>query len=224
MNANSSSRISTVDHIADTLIQDIVQGHLEGGSPLRQDHIAEQFMSSHVPVREALLRLQALGLAVSLPRRGMRVSELSLESIKETVVMRAALESLALRHSAPHFTVQHIANLESIHQTCNEAQSLAEWDAANSAFHHALTRHCGMPRMLEILYQLQLSNSRYLFTAGKLRSWQPRSDHDHRLIIDALKQGNTERAVQLLGRHIGTMERVGFFSGQAQESPFKPTP
>jgi hypothetical protein len=31
-------------------------------------------------------------------------------------------------------------------------------------------------------------------------------------IIDALKDKNVEYAQQLLNRHIGTMERVGFFS------------
>jgi DNA-binding GntR family transcriptional regulator len=69
---------------------------------------------------------------------------------------------------------------------------------------------CGMPRLLATLRQLQLTNSRYLFAAGLVRGWQPRSDQDHRLIIDALRDKNAERAIQLLSRHIGTMERVGF--------------
>jgi len=207
--ANTKSPTS-VDRIADVLRTRIVRGEIAGGTALRQDHVAEEFASSHVPVREAFQRLEAQGLAISLPRRGMRVTTLSSASVKEAVEMRAALEVLALRHSAPLMTAVHIAQLEQAQNMCANASSLIEWDAANGAFHAAMVSPCGMPRLLEILKQLQLTNSRYLFAAGLVRGWQPRSDQDHRLIIDALKDKNVERAVQLLSRHIGTMERVGF--------------
>ena len=201
---------TSADRIAEQLRTMIVRGEIEGGAALRQDHVAERFGASHVPVREAFQRLEAQGLVISLPRRGIRVTSLNAAAIKEAVEMRAVLEVLALRHSAPHMTAAHIAQLEQAQAMCAGATSLIQWDAANAAFHAAMVSPCGMPRLLEVLQQLQLTNSRYLFAAGLVRGWQPRSDQDHRLIIDALKEKNTERAVQLLGRHIGTMERVGF--------------
>lgn len=196
--------------IVRSLRQRIVRGEIAGGKPLRQDHVAEEFQSSHVPVREAFQRLEALGLVVSLPRRGVRVTELSRESIRETMEMRAALEVLALRHSLPRLRPQHISLLEQAQDDCSSAVTLIDWDEANCRFHEGLVSQCGMPRLLYTLGQLQLSNSRYLFAAGLVRGWQPRSDQDHRLILDALRDGNAERAIQLLSRHIGTMERVGF--------------
>ena len=206
----NTSLATSADRIAEQLRIRIVRGEIEGGKALRQDHVAEEFCSSHVPVREAFQRLEALGLVVTLPRRGVRVTTLSSASIKEAVEMRAALELLALRQSAPNMTAVHIEQLEQAQAMCAQASSLIEWDAANGAFHEAMVSECGMPRLLVVLKQLQLTNSRYLFAAGLVRGWQPRSDQDHRLIIDALKENNVERAVQLLARHIGTMERVGF--------------
>ena len=126
--------------------------------------------------------------------------------------MRAALETLALRHSAPRITALHIDRLEQAHEACSQAASLAEWDAANNLFHDVLSGECGMPRLLAVLRQLQLTNSRYLFSTGMKRGWQPRSDHDHMLIIGALKEKKTDRALQLLSLHIGTTERIGFKS------------
>lgn len=201
---------TSADRIADILRTRIVRGEIEGGKPLRQDHVADEFQSSHVPVREAFQRLEGQGLVITLPRRGVRVTMLSSESVKETVEMRSALEVLALKHSAPKLTDIHIDQLERAQNMCAQASSLIEWDAANCAFHEGLVNECGMPRLLATLKQLQLTNSRYLFAAGLVRGWQPRSDQDHRLIIDALRNKNTERAIQLLSRHIGTMERVGF--------------
>ncbi|HEY4074960.1 MAG TPA: GntR family transcriptional regulator [Herbaspirillum sp.] len=208
---NAASELQTAAaRIAEILCARIVRGEIEGGKALRQDHVASEFNISHVPVREAFQRLEALGLVVALPRRGVRVTTLSNESIKEMVEMRTALEMLALKYSVPKLTDAHIAQLEAAQNTCSQANSLPEWDAANCLFHGILVSECGMPRLLATLKQLMLMNSRYLFAAGLLRGWQPRSDQDHRLIIDALKDNDVDRVTQLLGRHIGTMERVGF--------------
>jgi DNA-binding GntR family transcriptional regulator len=212
MNDAKAESATLVERIALALRARIVRGEIAGGAPLRQDHIAQEFQSSHVPVREAFRQLEAEGLAVSLPRRGVRVTALDAATIRENVEMRASLEILALKHSAPKLTPVHVGRLEQAHEACSQAASLAEWDAANNLFHDILSGECGMPRLLAALRQLQLTNSRYLFATGMKRGWQPRSDHDHMLIITALKEKKTERALQLLGMHIGTMERVGFAS------------
>jgi DNA-binding GntR family transcriptional regulator len=212
MSDEKSALPTIVERIADTLRARIVRGEIAGGAALRQDHVAEEFQSSHVPVREAFRQLEAQGLAVALPRRGVRVTALDPAVIKENVAMRGALETLALRHSAPRFTALHIDRLEQAHEACSQAASLAEWDAANNLFHDVLSGECGMPRLLAVLRQLQLTNSRYLFSTSMKRGWQPRSDHDHLLIIGALKEKKTDRALQLLSMHIGTMERIGFKS------------
>ena len=90
--------------ISKVLADRIISGTIEPGARLRQDHIAEEFHTSHVPVREAFRRLEAQGLAVSEPRRGVRVAAFNLGEVKEVAEMRAALEVLALRHAAPHLT------------------------------------------------------------------------------------------------------------------------
>lgn len=203
-------RASTAEHIALALRDRIVCGEIAADSALRQDQVAQEFDSSHVPVREAFQRLQAQGLVVMLPRRGVRVAPLDLASIRETVEIRTALEGLALRSAATQMTEQDIAALEAAQLQCNGADSLEAWDAANREFHRALVAPCRMPRLLQMLDHLQLANSRVVFAAGRTKGWRPRSNHDHQLIIDALKAGDADRATSLLNRHIGTMERVGF--------------
>ena len=59
--------------IARALADRIISGTLEPGARLRQDHVAEEFGASHVPVREAFRLLEAQGLAKNEPRRGVRV-------------------------------------------------------------------------------------------------------------------------------------------------------
>ncbi|CAM5216199.1 DNA-binding transcriptional regulator, GntR family OS=Bosea thiooxidans OX=53254 GN=SAMN05660750_01446 PE=4 SV=1 [Bosea thiooxidans] len=75
--------------IAKALAERIISGAIEPGARLRQDHVAKEFATSHVPVREAFRRLEAQGLAVSEPRRGVRVASFDLAEVKEVALMRA---------------------------------------------------------------------------------------------------------------------------------------
>ena len=116
--------------IARTLAERIIAGAIEPGSRLRQDHIAAEFATSHVPVREAFRRLEAQGLAISEPRRGVRVASFDLSEVKEVAAMRAALEVLALRHAAPHLTAAILDRAEQARRDEFEATVLAgRWSA-----------------------------------------------------------------------------------------------
>ena len=67
--------------ISRSLAERIISGTLEPGARLRQDHIALEFGTSHVPVREAFRLLEAQGLAISEPRRGFRVAAFDLADV-----------------------------------------------------------------------------------------------------------------------------------------------
>src|SRR6478735_7220313 len=121
--------------ISRTLAERIIAGDIEPGSRLRQDHIAEEFGTSHVPVREAFRRLEAQGLAVSEPRRGVRVAAFDLKEVREVAQMRAALEVLALRHAAPHLTASILDLAEEATVAGDNSYDVRSWEEANRRFH-----------------------------------------------------------------------------------------
>src|SRR5512142_628601 len=98
--------------ITEAIAERIIAGTLKPDMPLRQDHVAREFNSSHVPVREAFRQLEAQYLVVALPRRGVRVAPLDATSIREISEMRAALEVVALRHAAPRLAPADFARIE----------------------------------------------------------------------------------------------------------------
>jgi DNA-binding GntR family transcriptional regulator len=194
--------------IAETIAERIISGALQPDTPLRQDHVAREFNSSHVPVREAFRQLEAQHLVVCLPRRGVRVAPLDATSIREIAEMRAALEVVALRQAAPKLTSAHLAEIELALIEGDNAETLGDFEAANRAFHQALVAPCGMPRLLSSLDGLQRANSRLVFAMAHSSGWRPRSNQDHRLILGALRARNIEQACGLLARHIQTIERL----------------
>lgn len=194
--------------IADSIGERIITGALQPDAPLRQDHVARQFNSSHVPVREAFRQLEAQHLVVARPRRGVRVAPLDTKSVKEIAEMRAALEVVALRNAAPKLTSAHLARIELALIEGDNAETIEDFEMANRAFHHALVLPCAMPRLLANLDVLQLANSRLVFAMARSAGWRPRSNQDHRLILQALRSRNVDQACNLLTRHIQTIERL----------------
>ena len=199
---------TTARRIAGAIGTRIISGTLQPDAPLRQDHIAREFSSSHVPVREAFRQLEAQHLVVAVPRRGVRVAPLDTGSVKEIAEMRAALEVVALRNAAPKFTSAHLARIELALIEADNAETMQDFEAANRAFHHALVAPCAMPRLLASLDGLQLANSRLVFAMARSVGWRPRSNQDHRLILQALRARNVDQACSLLARHIQTIERL----------------
>lgn len=183
------------------LAERIVRGELAPGERLRQDHFAAEFGTSHVPVREAFRRLEAQGLAVSEPRRGVRVAGFGLKDVREVAEMRAALEVLALRNAIPHLTSAILDAAEQATRDGDLAADVRAWEEANRRFHRLITAPCGMPRLMEAIDGLHAVSARFLFSAWR-SGWERRTDHDHRAILAALRGGRGEEAIQILQRHV----------------------
>lgn len=190
--------------ISKTLASRIIAGEIEAGSRLRQDHIAEEFGASHVPVREAFRRLEAQGLVVSEPRKGVRVAGFSLEEVREVAEMRAALEGLALRNAIPHMTKSILDQAEEANRASDHARDVQSWEEANRRFHRILLTPCGMPRLLKAIDDLHTASARFLFS-GWRAEWEAPTDRDHRAILDALRAGQGEMAASVLARHVQTI-------------------
>lgn len=189
------------DRIYSALSERIVTGQLPAGEKLRQDHIAREFDTSHVPVREALLRLEAHGLARSEPRRGTRVSALDPAEIREVIEMRVALEVLALTHAFPRLSDADIAAADAARIACDEAEDMASWERLNRQFHRIILAPCAMPRLLASIDDLHIASARHLF-ANWQHQWRQRADKDHAAIVQAMMRRDAAAACEILRRHL----------------------
>lgn len=201
------SSTTIADRIYDSLSDQIIRGTLPPGEKLRQDHIARDFDTSHVPVREAFLKLQAHGLAVSQPRRGMRVSELDPAELREVTDMRTTLEVLALQHAGLLMTSADLHRAEEARKACDAAEDLPTWEARNRAFHRAILTPCQMPRLLATIDDLHLASARHLLANWKT-GWTQREDKDHAAILQLLRRRDVSAACELLRRHLRKADRI----------------
>ncbi|MDP3197679.1 GntR family transcriptional regulator [Tabrizicola sp.] len=192
-----------VDRIVSVLAAEIETGELSAGSRLLQNDLASRFSASHVPVREAFRRLEAMGLVQSLPRRGARVAAVDAQLYFEAIEMRAVLESLALVHARAHYAPGHLAKIAEADLVCNSAMTAGDWEKANRNFHQLLIDPCPMPGLLAEIGRLHSVLRRGVAHLGGRQTLSfPREDRDHKIILSSLREAQIDRAAGILASHI----------------------
>jgi DNA-binding GntR family transcriptional regulator len=184
--------MSTPELILERLRSDIVSGRFAPGEPLRQDEIARSFGVSHVPIREAFLKLEAEGLVEIRPRRGAIVADLSAAEIEELNEMRTALECCALRIAIPR-TVD--ADFRKAAQVLDLIDRRPErWGELNTEFHSILYKPAERPRLLAEILSLQRNVERYLHQEVKVTHNLAASQREHRKLLALIKGGKIDEA------------------------------
>lgn len=210
MKSNLSSRLARAAPvvIADGLRAAILSGALAAGTQIRQEHVAAEYGVSHIPVREALRRLEAEGLVTIHANRGAFVSRLDAADARDIGDMRAALEMLAVRLSVPRAGPDDLAAAEAAIAAGDASADLAQWSAANWAFHRALYAPCARPRLIAAIETLWRNVDRFLRVVWQAADYQGRSQHEHRAILAAYRAREPEGAASLVAAHIDDSMRV----------------
>ncbi|MBV8651502.1 MAG: GntR family transcriptional regulator [Alphaproteobacteria bacterium] len=188
--------------VAERLRAAILTGTLAAGTRINQDRIAATHGISHIPVREALRRLEAEGLVTFAPRRGFFVARLDAADAAELGEMRAALEALAIRLAVPNLAAADLAAAAAAIEAAERTPSLAAWSDCNWRFHRALYAPCARPRLMETLETLWRGADRYLRVVWQAADWQGRSQSEHRAILTACRERDGDRAAALVADHV----------------------
>jgi DNA-binding GntR family transcriptional regulator len=189
------------------LRDDIVTGALRPGTPLRLEELARQLEMSHMPIREAIRRLEGLGLAEHVPHRGARVSELSVQDLHDTYEARIALESVAVGRAADRFTEDHAHTAEAYlreHLAAYEAGDVRRGRAAHGAFHFTLYEAADSRWLVRLIRPLWENSERYRIASlhGRTRRSIEERAVEHRRILSACRRRQPRAAARELHQHL----------------------
>ena len=214
-----TSDSTKADEIALVIEEAIVSGELAPGSLLRQEQLSERFHVSRTPIREALRRLDALGLVDFHANRGVRVRTVARAELHESFLVRAELEALATELAAERMTREDLLELEAAERRFSrltqelrarepgeERRSImGDWVRANHAFHDVIYRVADSP-----LVERLAKSARRSFSGPAV--WAPgdhsidglylKNDQQHRAIRQALGAGSAAGARALAREHV----------------------
>ncbi|MCM2678870.1 GntR family transcriptional regulator [Echinimonas agarilytica] len=184
----------------------ILSGELPAGAALRQAALADYMGVSRIPIREALLQLEAEGLVEFEPHKGATVASMTQSQVDELFELRALIECDLLKRAIPFMTQDDILaaeqHLDVMEQSWHKDDAIAIWSDMNMEFHNRLYRAANRPDTMEMVRSLNHQSGRYVRMNLLLTGAKPRSESEHRQLVTLCKEGQSTEACALLKRHI----------------------
>ncbi len=183
----------------------IYRGDLAPGTPLRLEELARQLDMSVSPVREAVRRLETLGLAVHVPHRGARVSELAIDDLRDTYDVRLQLETLAVRKAAGRFTDEDAAAAKVAleeYAAAHRSSDVREARRAHTSFHFSIYESAGSPWLVRVIQPVWENAERYRAASLPSRGTIRERQREHELILEACIRHDADEAGHVLYQHL----------------------
>lgn len=177
------------------------------GTEISEAQLCAHYGLGKAPVRMALLRLAQEGLVRAIPRRGYRVTPVTLKDIHDIFELRLMLEPAAARLAAGQVDGQRLRMLDEAARAAylpNDAKSIARFLEANKEFHVAIARATGNGRLADVIERLLDEMTRLLHLGLRSRNRPLEAQHGHRALIKALVRGDGAAAERLCREQIET--------------------
>jgi DNA-binding GntR family transcriptional regulator len=186
----------------------IVEGELASGERLHDANLARILQVSRTPIREATKLLATEGLVDLLPRRGARVSELSIEDILDLFETIAGVERHACELAAERMRESDLDKLQRAHKRMARHHAAGErqpYFKLNHEIHLAIVEASKNATLQNIHASLmsRARRARYAALASHARWMEAMGEHEQ--IMAALVERDSRRAGEIMRQHdLGT--------------------
>ena len=193
------------DVVFQTLRQAILRGELKPGERLMEIQLANKLGVSRTPIREAIRKLELEGLVLMIPRKGAEVAEITEKNLRDVLEVRCALEELAVQLACDRIDKQGIRDLQQAaknFESVLDSADITKIAEADVAFHDIIYMATDNKRLIQLLNNLREQMYRYRIEYLKKKEYYPRLLAEHQDIIQAIANGERERATKITSQHI----------------------
>lgn len=186
----------------DILIAAIENGELLPGERLQETRLAKQFGLSRTPIREALHRLETLGLVEPGPQRGLMIAQISYERLRQLFAVREGLERLAMELAVAAALPEELELLQEmveVEKTLTDSKQLHDH---NRLFHRQIYRATHNPYLDEMLDNLRIHLSLLRGTTYEQAERCAEARREHQAIVEALVRRDRAAAQDAACQHI----------------------
>lgn len=189
------SKLTLSQRIRDSLVSRIVSGEIGPGERLVETRLAATYGTSQGPVREALRELESMRMVETRPRRGTFVRHFVQQTLRESYVVRAALEETATRLVMLAGTVP-LTELKNEVKVMRAAARAGDADAcaeASVAFHRHLIDAC-RNELLKLSWEALQISARTSVTMVATEPNLKDLARDHADLVKSIELGDLEKA------------------------------
>ena len=196
---------SICEQVEDILRKQIISGELKSGDKISIRELSDSLEISATPINAAIKTLVSEGFLISIPRKGVVVSDMCEMSLKQIVYFRASLEGVATYFAAENATPEEINQMESflaLAQLSIKRKDKFALKEANGGFHSSVRNASHSTFLVKQI-------NTYRSFANSVR-WNERTNYedllisyeDHLAIFQSIKERKAALTEQLMVTHI----------------------
>jgi DNA-binding GntR family transcriptional regulator len=194
---------SAVERVIEAVKAGVRRGRYVSGQRLIEPDLIRELGVSRGSLREALRRLESVGLVQIELYRGASIQKISRTKFMETNQLRGLLEGLAASLAAERMDESERKALIEIEQAWDRGTRRWSFPEYNEKFHAAIvaaSRHSMIPAFLEqsqlVFFQLQFH--RIQRTQAEVKQ----SRDEHRRVVKAILKGDPKGAERAMRDHV----------------------
>lgn len=170
------------------------------GTLLNEAQLAADLGASRTPVREAISRLEMEGFVKIMPKKGIYVTDISLNDVLQIFQTRIEIEPIAVRLAAPHLPREEL--LAFCGKFKGEAPDIQNGFRLDTAMHLFIIEHCGNRYIIDMMHRIFDENTRVIISSKQNQVQIHDARLEHLDILNSLLDKDTERAIALMQSHI----------------------
>ena len=170
------------------------------GTLLNEAQLAAALGASRTPVREAISRLEMEGFVKIMPKKGIYVTDISLNDVLQIFQTRIEIEPIAVRLAAPHLPREEL--LAFCGKFKGEAPDIQNGFRLDTAMHLFIIEHCGNRYIIDMMHRIFDENTRVIISSKQNQVQIHDARLEHLDILNSLLDKDTERAIALMQSHI----------------------
>jgi DNA-binding GntR family transcriptional regulator len=201
---------SLTDAVAMRIQNEILSGRIPPGGRMRLRSLQEQFGVSHIPIREALRRLEGIGLVEILPQRGAIAARLAYDEFTDVYDLRKIIEpEIAARATAGVGP----SRLKEIKEALDELNAEPEgsrsphFNELHRRFHWLICEPGSTPVVERVMKQLWQTSDRYVHLSLTEDRTALKAERQHRRLYEAIRKGDPEMMRRELTAHLENTEQ-----------------
>lgn len=184
------------------------------GDHVNESDLAQWHGVSRTPVREALNRLMQEGFVEVVPRKGYKITPITVRDVQETFSMRIILEGEAAAFATPIISEEQLNTLDNILKVTvgmdmshGDDSSRMAYLEANNQFHICVAKASGNQRLARTVIGLLEEAARFIYIESGVVGLS--GIEESQRIIEAMRARDAQMARQLMREHIqATYDRV----------------
>lgn len=200
------------------ILDEIIEGNFNPGQQIVETRIARKLGVSQAPVREAIRDLEYMGVLITKPYKGSYLRTLTIKDLMNVYDVRANIEGYAIKIASNNITEQEIKKLQDIYEEMKIAASLGNSKKQielDISFHEIIIKASKNDVLERVWRIVSLAHWTY-FGVRRLHLSLENLAYRHNEIIEALKDGNEEKAEAAMRNHF--VELKNFLVSRNEET------